>query len=60
MVPKNSTTPGTQVKNTVGTEATGDDTDVADGGHINIGTVVYYKADVSGNTTGAGGNITFF
>jgi len=50
----------TQVKNTNATEDTGDDTNIADGAHVNIGTVAYDTATLSGNTSDAGGTVTYY
>jgi len=60
VVPKNSPTIPTQVKNTNGTTTTTDDTNVADGGSVPIGTTVYDTATLSGATSDAGGSVEYF
>jgi hypothetical protein len=55
------TNTATQVKNTNGTAATGDDTNIADGGSVAIGTVVYDTATLGGGVTSdAGGAVTYY
>ena len=52
-----ATTTTTQVKNTNGADP---DTNIADGAHVNIGTVAYDTATLSGNTATAGGTVTYY
>ena len=56
MVDKNSPDTSTQVKNTKGTAGTGDDENIANGGHVSIGTVAYDTATVGGGT----GTVQFY
>ncbi len=60
VVTPNTTTTATQVKNTLGTASVADDTNIADGGSVAIGTVVYDTATLSGNTASAGGTVSYY
>lgn len=51
------TTISTQVWNTNGTDP---DTSIADDAHVNINTVAYDTATLSGNTATAGGTVTYY
>ena len=53
-------TTATQVWNTNGTVDTGNDTTIADGGSVTIGTGVYDKATITGATADAGGSVSYF
>jgi hypothetical protein len=55
----NDTSSSTQVKDTKGTVDTADDTNIADGGTVSIGTQVYDTATLSG-ASGAGGTVTYY
>ncbi len=59
IVDKNSPNTNTQVKNTNGTVATGNDTDIANGGHVSIGTAAYDTASLSGGSN-ATGTVQFY
>ena len=50
----------TQVKNTVGTAATADDTNVANGGSALVGDVLYDTASLSNATASAGGTVQYY
>ena len=54
IVDANRTTISTQVKNDA------DDSNIADGAHVAIGTVAYDTADLDGNTANAGGTATYY
>jgi hypothetical protein len=60
VVSPNTTTTTTQVKNTNGTTATTDDTNISDGGSVAIGTGIYDTATLGGNTSGAGGTVSYY
>ena len=60
VVDKNTTTSSTQVKNTNGTLATGDDTNVADGGQVPNPTTVYDTVTLGGATSGATGMVSYY
>jgi hypothetical protein len=53
-------TTGTQLKNTNGTLTTADDTNIADGGNVTIGTGVYDTATITGATADAGGTVSYY
>ena len=57
VVDRNSPDTLTQVKNTNGTAGTGDDTPIANGGNVSIGTTAYDTATVGGAT---GGTVQFY
>jgi hypothetical protein len=60
VVTPNTTTTATQVKNTLGTSSLLDDTNISDGGSVAIGTVIYDTATLSGNTSDAGGTVSYY
>lgn len=53
-------TTATQLKNTNGTVDTGNDTNIADGGSVTIGTGVYDTATITGATADAGGTVSYY
>ena len=59
IVDKNTTTTTTVVMNTNGTVDKANDTAVADGGSVIIGTTVYDTATIGGETGTAGGSVTY-
>jgi hypothetical protein len=57
----NDSSTSTQVKNTIGTADTADDTNIANDAHVALGTVAYDTATLSGtNSSTAGGTVTYY
>jgi plastocyanin len=59
VVDQNAPSISTQVRDTNGTLTTADDTDIANNGHVAIGTTAYDTAALTGATSDAGGHVTY-